>query len=132
MIVQGHVVAVIAERSGTSESTGNQWRRQDFVLEYQEQGAMSYDKVLLTLRDGNIDALALKVGDLLQCAFVNTAHEYNGRWFAGTRLLNATKLAPAVPGVNTEDNNTVMPEPKEPEPAAPSEPETDKKDDLPF
>jgi hypothetical protein len=92
---------------------------------------MSYDKVLLTLRDGNIDALDLKVGDLLQCAFVNTAHEYNGRWFAGTRLLNATKLAPAVPGVNTEDNSTVMPEPQKPEPAAPA-PKTDEKDDLPF
>lgn len=97
MELQGKIIAVLPERSGTSQR-GNQWRSVTYVLETQEQ----YPKKLaFDVSNDKIDQLNIQVGEFLTVQFDINAREYNGRWFNSVNAWNVirqTQQAPAQGG----------------------------------
>ena len=97
MELQGKIIVVLPERSGTSQR-GNQWRSISYVLETQEQ----YPKKLaFDVTNDKIDQLNIQVGEFLTVQFDINAREYNGRWFNSVNAWNVirqTQQAPAQGG----------------------------------
>lgn len=94
MEIQGKIIVVLPERSGTSQR-GNQWRSISYVLETQEQ----YPKKLaFDVTNDKIDQLNIQLGEILTVQFDINAREYNGRWFNSINALNVirqTQQSPA-------------------------------------
>lgn len=94
MELQGKIIVVLPERSGTSQR-GNQWRSISYVLETQEQ----YPKKLaFDVTNDKIDQLNIQLGEILTVQFDINAREYNGRWFNSINAWNVirqTQQAPA-------------------------------------
>lgn len=97
MELQGKIIVVLPERSGTSQR-GNQWRSITYVLETQEQ----YPKKLaFDVTNDKIDQLNIQFGEILTVQFDINAREYNGRWFNSVNAWNVirqTQQAPAQGG----------------------------------
>lgn len=97
MELQGKIIVVLPERSGTSQR-GNQWRSITYVLETQEQ----YPKKLaFDVINDKIDQLNIQFGEILTVQFDINAREYNGRWFNSVNAWNVirqTQQAPAQGG----------------------------------
>lgn len=97
MEIQGKIIVVLPERSGTSQR-GNQWRSISYVLETQEQ----YPKKLaFDVTNDKIDQLNIQFGEILTVQFDINAREYNGRWFNSVNAWNVirqTQQAPAQGG----------------------------------
>ena len=97
MELQGKIIVVLPERSGTSQR-GNQWRSITYILETQEQ----YPKKLaFDVTNDKIDQLNIQFGEILTVQFDINAREYNGRWFNSVNAWNVmrqTSQAPAQGG----------------------------------
>lgn len=97
MELQGKIIVVLPERSGTSQR-GNQWRSITYVLETQEQ----YPKKLaFDVTNDKIDLLNIQVGEFLTVQFDINAREYQGRYFNSVQAWNVirqTQQAPAQGG----------------------------------
>lgn len=97
MELQGKIIVVLPERSGTSQR-GNQWRSISYVLETQEQ----YPKKLtFDVTNDKIDQLNIQLGEILTVQFDINAREYNGRWFNSVNAWNVirqTQQSPAQGG----------------------------------
>ena len=128
----GKVYRLFAVQSGTSQNSGNEWRKQEFIFEYKEDPAQRWsDKVLLSLQNSKIDELSLKEGDDVKVGFEHHVREYNGRWYNEIRIYNIKKM------VDQEPTQTFVNEPKEqslPLTTAPTSatPPSDEPNDLPF
>lgn len=87
MELQGKIIVVLPERSGTSQR-GNQWRSITYVLETQEQ----YPKKLaFDVTNDKIDQLNIQFGEILTVQFDINAREYNGRWFNSVNAWNVIR-----------------------------------------
>lgn len=97
MELQGKIIVVLPERSGTSQRS-NQWRSISYVLETQEQ----YPKKLaFDVINDKIDQLNIQLGEILTVQFDINAREYNGRWFNSVNAWNVirqTQQSPAQGG----------------------------------
>lgn len=97
MELQGKIIVVLPERSGTSQR-GNQWRSITYVLETQEQ----YPKKLaFDVTNDKIDQLNIQVGEFLTVQFDINAREYQGRYFNSVQAWNVihqTQQAPTQGG----------------------------------
>ena len=116
MEIKGKIIALLPIKEGTSKSTGNAWKSQDYVLETQDL----YPKhVCFNVWGDKIDAFAIKVGDVLTVSIDIDAHEYEGKWFNQIRAWKVEK----------DSDNTTPVEPS----ITPVEPSQEpKKDDIPF
>lgn len=87
MELQGKIIVVLPERSGTSQR-GNQWRSITYILETQEQ----YPKKLaFDVTNDKIDQLNIQFGEILTVQFDINAREYNGRWFNSVNAWNVIR-----------------------------------------
>ena len=137
MELQGKVIAVLPERSGTSAR--GEWKAQSFVIETHE----NYPKKLVFDVFG-ADRLAqfnIQSGEELLVSFDIDAHEYQGRWYNSVRAWNIQRVDPnAVAGAMGGMQPGMQPFPPmgAPAPAAPAAtaaPAVDagqSADDLPF
>lgn len=93
MELQGKVIAVMPERGGVSQRTGNEWKVQSFVIETHEQ----YPKKMVfdVFGADRLAQFAIKSGDEIDVQFDIDAHEYNGRWFNNIRAFAVTHVDPA-------------------------------------
>ena len=81
MQIEGNVYKVGEVQSGTSQQ-GNQWRRQNVVVEYYENPTdMWTQKIVLQLGGNHIDEYHLKVGDKVRVRFGLYANEWQGKYF---------------------------------------------------
>ena len=79
---------VMPAASGVSQSTGNQWMSQEYVMAYYwfpNQTEPSYI-VMRAFGEDRIKRFNLQPNDEVRVRFHIEAHEYNGRWFNETRL----------------------------------------------
>ena len=128
MDLTGTIIAVMPAQSGTSQRTGNQWMRQEYVLEVPAQ----YPKRMAfsIFGEDRIKQFALQQGEQqVTIQFDIDAHEYQGRWFNEIRAYNVLRA----------QQPAVAAPPYQPQPApaaAPFPPAQDGyqegKDDLPF
>ena len=88
MELEGKISVVMPAASGVSQSTGNQWMSQEYVMAYYwfpNQTNPSYI-VMRVFGEDRIKQFNLQPNDEVRVRFHIEAHEYNGRWFNETRL----------------------------------------------
>lgn len=117
--IKGNIVNILKIESGVSRA-GNEWKKQEFVVETQEQYPR---KICFTLFNEKTSMLeGFSAGQEVEVSFNVESREYNGKWFHN---INAWKIEPAQTGNQQE----TPPEYREED--IPPEPEDDS-NDLPF
>ena len=145
MELEGKISVVMPATSGVSQSTGNQWMSQEYVMAYYwfpNQTNPSFI-VLRAFGEDRIKQFNLQPNDEVRVRFHIEAHEYNGRWFNEIRLDAVTFVGasasknqqpanqPAQAAQTAAVDNQQANQPAEAQKAADGE-QKDKKDDLPF
>lgn len=138
MELQGKVIAVLPEKTGTSAR--GEWKVQEYVIETHD----AYPKKMVFSVFG-ADRLArfnVQIGQEVTVAFDIDAHEYNGRWFNSIRAFDVRQVDPAAvgmqPGVVPGSAFGAAPVAPTAATTAPTDPfqstaqTEDKTDDLPF
>lgn len=119
--VKGKVEQILKTESGVSRA-GKEWKKQDFVIETEEQYPK---KVCFTLFGEKVDLLnGVSAGQDIEVSFNIESREYNGRWFTN---VNAWKIDQV-----SEQNNVPEPPPAFTMNDIPPEPDEDSANDLPF
>jgi len=88
MELEGKISVVMPAASGVSQSTGNQWMSQEYVIAYYwypNQTNPSYI-VMKAFGEDRIKQFNLQPNDEVRVRYHIEAHEYNGRWYNDTRL----------------------------------------------
>lgn len=88
MELEGKISVVMPAMSGVSQTTGNPWMSQEYVMVYfwfPNQTNPSYI-VMRVFGEDKIKQFNLQPNDEVRVRFHIEAHEYNGRWFNETRL----------------------------------------------
>lgn len=114
MKIQGRITALLQERSGISQRTGQEWRAQPFIIEFFDDGNQRYaDRMLLETFDTNhMDTLrhAYASGKEVQMTVGHNVRTLDdGRQFNELRPYNIA-LA----------NGETIPAPAQAQPAAPA------------
>ncbi len=101
MEVTGKIIAVLPEQGGTSK-TGNEWKKQEYVLETQEQ----YPKKVCFQLFGadRIAQAAIQPGEVLTVSFDIDSREYQGRWFTNINAWKVERADAAAGSFVTPDN----------------------------
>lgn len=94
--IEGTIIKALELRSGISARNGNEWRRQDYVIETPGQYPR---KCQFTVADGNIDMFNLQEGSNVRVTISIDAHDYNGRWYNDFRAVAVNQPTATVPPV---------------------------------
>ena len=82
MEITGKIIAVLPAKEGVSQSTGNPWKCQDYVLETQE---MYPKKVCFNVFGAEkIQEMNIQLGETLTVSLEINANAYQGKWFIPT------------------------------------------------
>ena len=135
MELTGKIAVVMPAQSGVSQSTGNAWKSQEYVIDYfwwpnQTQASKI---VMRVFGEERIKQFNLQQNDEVKIRFHAEAHEYNGRWFNEIRIDNVEFVGASInknraplsgeAPANTENTTQTPPQDKKPD---------DGDDDLPF
>ena len=137
MVIQANVCAVGQIQTGTSQHTGNQWRKQEFVVEwFVNPNDTQSQKIVLSLMNDRIEQYNLQVGDKVEVRFDLRDREYQGRFyqdvympFDGLKKINVVEkpVAPIQTANNAQTVSNPQAQKTENQPEAGGE-----SDDLPF
>ena len=120
LIIKGKIVHILNPESGVSRA-GNEWKKQEFVIETEEQFPRKVCFTLFNDKTSLVDELAN--GQEVEVSFNIESREYNGKWFHN---INAWKIDKA------EDIPLAEPTPEFRLEDIPPEPEGSEPGDLPF
>lgn len=118
--VKGKIEKILKPESGVSRA-GNEWTKQEFVIETEEQFPKKVCFTLFGDKTSIINSYA--VGEEVEVSFNIESREYNGRWFHN---INAWKV-----DKTSAENQPEMP-PEFSISDIPPEQEEDSANDLPF
>lgn len=82
--ISGIVLNILPLQTGTSKA-GNQWQKQDFILETQGQYPR---KVCICLFGDNVAKFPLAVGQSVTASVDIESREFNARWYTDVRAWN--------------------------------------------
>ena len=82
--ISGIVLNILPLQSGTSKA-GNQWQKQDFILETQGQYPR---KVCICLFGDNVEKFPLQIGQSVTASVDIESRGFNGRWYTDIRAWN--------------------------------------------
>ena len=136
MIRNVNVCSVGQIQSGTSQNTGNQWRKQEFVVEwYESPSDTQSQKIVLSVMNDNIDKLKVQIGDKMEVRFDLRYREYNGRYymevyapFDAIKKIGGLQPADEAAGTGTKPQQAQAGSQQQ----IPEQQEEGKGDDLPF
>ena len=154
MELEGKISVVMPAASGISQSTGNPWMSQEYVMEYfwfPNQTNPS-NIVMRAFGEDRIKQFNLQQNDEVRVRFHIEAHEYNGRWFNEIRIDAVTLIGASASRTAQQANQPAQQastqaagqqptQPNQGQHEAPFPPKVDengnpvnnnKKDDLPF
>ncbi len=134
MELTGKVIAVLPLQSGTSNRNGNEWRKQDYVIETVNE---QYPRRLcFNLWGDRIDQFKIQEGELITVSFDIDAREYNGRWYNDIRAWkidrNTQPAAAPAPGIPPIPGDASTPFPATPATTSDFSSTGGTDDDLPF
>ena len=122
MEITGKIIAVLPPKQGVSQSTGNAWMCQDYVLETQE---MYPKKVCFNVFGAEkIQEMNIQLGEMLTVSLEINANEYQGKWFNQVRGWKVVR----VPAQGQGQQQTAEQAPAQPQGQAPEQ----QNDGLPF
>lgn len=127
--ISGIVLNILPLQSGTSKA-GNQWKKQDFIL---ETGGQYPRKVCVCLFGDNVDKFPLQVGQSVTASVDIESREFNARWYTDVRAWNVVYNAQQ--GATAQAPTASAPTAPTAQPAAPATPTAQPPaaaDDLPF
>lgn len=133
MIRRVNVCQVGQIQSGTSQQTGNQWRKQEYVVEWHEnESDTQTQKIVMSVMNDNIEKLNIQVGDKLEIRFDLRSREYNGRYYQDVYApFDAIRKLGTVSGQQAAAQAPAQAQ--QPAQTAPQpQTEGEKTDDLPF
>lgn len=79
MEITGKIIAVMPAREGVSQSSGNPWKSQEYVIETQE---MHPKKCCFNVFGAEkIQQFNIQLGEMLTVSIEINANEYQGRWY---------------------------------------------------
>lgn len=119
MEIKGRIIQVLPLQSGIGQVSGKEWKKQEYILETQEQYPR---KVCFQVSGNRIEQYPVSVGDEVVVSFDLESREAKGRWYTDVRAWKVERVQPAVPA------SSGSPVPPPPVDFAPAEPT----DDLPF
>jgi len=120
LAVKGRIQQILKPESGVSRA-GNEWKKQEFVIETEDQFPK---KICFTLFGDKISLIeGITSGQEVEISFNIESREYNGKWFHN---INAWKIDTA------PSENIPEPPPEFGMEDIPPEPTDDASDDLPF
>ena len=125
MEIKGRIIQVLPAQSGVSKSSGNTWKKQEYVLETEDQYPR---KVCFGFFGDRVDQYPAAIGDDVIVSFDIDSREFNGRWYTNIQAWKLEKVAASAP-------NDMPPVPNDLPPfdAAPSDfTAASSTDDLPF
>lgn len=97
LVLKGKLSRILEPESGTSKA-GNQWKKQEFLIETSDQFPK---KVCFTLFNDKVNALAgLNPGDEIEVSFDVESREFNNKFYHN---LNAWKIEKPGPQKATGD-----------------------------
>lgn len=114
---------------GTSQRTGNPWRKQQFIVEDATGNGFPKYIVFDAFNDTVDTIAAFSLADTLTVTFHIEAREYNGRWYNDLKIESITKTASgqqSAPQPAVQDPAVAQAAPAQPSP----QPEED--NTLPF
>ena len=120
MEITGKIMEILPAQTGNSAR--GEWKRQDFIIETQEQYPK---KVCIENWNNKIDFGMFKTGSTITVSINIESREYNGKWYTGVKAWKATA---GESGGSAKTSNDFTPPPGDIPP--PSE-ETEG-DSLPF
>ncbi|MCD8287432.1 MAG: DUF3127 domain-containing protein [Porphyromonadaceae bacterium] len=120
MEIKGRIIHVLPLQSGVGQVSGKEWKKQEYVLETQEQQRYPR-KVCFQLSGSRIDQYPLSVGDEVVVSFDLESREGRGRWYTDVRAWRIEKLSSSEAAAAAPSEAPTA----EPEPEGQS-------DDLPF
>lgn len=126
MEIKGNVLKVGTIQSGTSQA-GKEWRSQEVVVEFFETPEQMWSqKIVINLRNEQIEGFRLSEGDKVRVRFGLNYSEYNGRFYQ--------RIALAQDGLTLMQRMGEQPTPQQTtEPIKQEEPkQEEKQDELPF
>ena len=91
MEFNGKVIQVFEQKSGVSQSTGKEWRSQEFVVETHDQ----YPKKCCFKAFNDVCNVVPAVGDEVKVSFDIDCREYNGRWYNDVKAYKVEKAGDA-------------------------------------
>ena len=93
MELTGKIIAILPPKQGVSQSTGNAWICQDYVLETQE----TYPKKCCFNAFGaeKIKDMNIQLGETLTVSLEINASEYQGKWYNQVRAWKVERMAQA-------------------------------------
>lgn len=91
MDITGKIIVVMPAKEGVSQSTGNPWKSQDYVIETQE----AYPKKCCFNVFGaeKIQEMNIQLGETLTVSIEINANEYQGKWYNQVRAWKVQRLA---------------------------------------
>lgn len=125
MEIVGKLVQLLPEQTGSSAR--GQWKKQDFIIETEEE----YPKKVCISNWNKVDIASVPVGSPVKCWINIESREFNQRWYTDVKVWRMEVLAenggsadsPAAPPMD-------MPPPSLDD--MPFESDDDDKNDLPF
>lgn len=123
MEISGKIVEVLEEKSGQSAKGG--WRKQEYILETQEQFPK---KVCFVVWGDKIDDFAIKPNQEVEVSIDIESREFNGRWYTDVKAWKVVAKGGAASSAAPAPGNSA-PLPEE-EPLGMNE--EGSFDDLPF
>lgn len=136
MEIEGKIIAVLPERSGTSQN--GPWKVAGYVIETQETYPKRMFFEVRDGRDGRIARLNIQLGKIMRVWWDINVREYEGKWYNTITAYDAREVANSAVEQQAE-SNTEPPqsEPTQPpiqQPCSPVEPQPAPVDgdDLPF
>lgn len=80
--VEGKVIAVLQQESGTGKTTGREWKKQSFVIETHEQYPK---KVVMTAWNDTCNVVPA-IGVDVRASIEIDSREWNGKWYPEIRV----------------------------------------------
>lgn len=109
MEIKGKIIQILPEETG--EGKNGPWRKQNFILETQEQYPK---KVCITVWGDKIDLAGFGENSLVTASINIESREWNGKWFTDVkawRLVNENESTPAAPDTSgIPPSNEIPPE----------------------
>ena len=125
MEVKGKIIKKLPLVSGTAKSTGNPWKKQDYVMETLEAHPKT---IAFDFFGDRADQYNFEVGDEILLSFDIESREYQGRWYTSIRGWKAEPADAAAATAPVQQVAAAAPGMPEPDFSA----SNDQGDDLPF
>ena len=95
MEITGKIVVVMPAREGVSQSSGNPWKSQEYVIETQE---MHPKKCCFNVFGAEkIQQFNIQLGEMLTVSIEINANEYQGRWYNKINAWQVQRVAVGQP-----------------------------------